>query len=79
MRAAMWCAVTPVIFAAHVAAADFGIKGGLEPSNIDEIATIAAGSVPDQNQRATSFHAVLGSNVDIRAPIAVESLPRSFS
>jgi len=28
------------MFAAHVAAADFGVKGGLEPANIDEIASV---------------------------------------
>ena len=40
MRAMVWCAVTSAMFAAHVAAADFGTKGGLEPDNIDEIANI---------------------------------------
>ncbi len=40
MRAAVWCAVTAVMFAVDVAAADFGTKGGPEPANIDEIANI---------------------------------------
>jgi hypothetical protein len=40
MRAAVWCAVTVLMFAADVAAADFGTKGGPEPANIDEIASV---------------------------------------
>ena len=31
MRAKVWCAVTALVFAADVAAADFGTKGGPEP------------------------------------------------
>jgi hypothetical protein len=40
MRAAVWCAVTALMFAADVAAADFGTKGGPEPANIGEIANV---------------------------------------
>ena len=40
MRAAVWCAVTALMFAADVAAADFGTKGGPEPANVDEIANV---------------------------------------
>jgi hypothetical protein len=40
MRATAWCAVTALLFAADVAAADFGTKGGPEPANIDEIANV---------------------------------------
>ena len=40
MRVVVWCAVTALMFAADVAAADFGTKGGPEPANIDEIANI---------------------------------------
>ena len=40
MRVAGWCAVTALMFAADVAAADFGTKGGPEPANIDEIANV---------------------------------------
>jgi len=39
MRAAAWCAVMALMFAADVAAADFGTKGGPEPANIDQIAS----------------------------------------
>ena len=38
MRATFWCAVTALVFAADVAAADFGSRGGPEPANVDEIA-----------------------------------------
>jgi len=40
MRAAICCAVTALMFAADVAAADFGTIGGPEPDNIDEIANV---------------------------------------
>ena len=40
MRAKIWCALTALMFAAEVAAADFGTKGGPEPANIDEIANV---------------------------------------
>ena len=40
MRATVWCAVTAVVFAANVVAADFGTKGGPEPANIDEVANV---------------------------------------
>jgi hypothetical protein len=40
MRAAGWCAVTVLLFAADVAAADFGTKGGPEPANIDAMAEV---------------------------------------
>jgi hypothetical protein len=40
MKAAVWCAVTALVFAADVAAADFGTKGGPEPANIDEIVNV---------------------------------------
>ena len=40
MRAKVWCALTALMFAADVAAADFGTKGGPEPANIDEIASV---------------------------------------
>ena len=40
MRAAVWCAATALMFAADVAAADFGTKSGPEPANIDEIANV---------------------------------------
>ena len=40
MRAAVWCAVMALMFAADVAAADFGTRGGPEPANIDEIANV---------------------------------------
>jgi hypothetical protein len=40
MRATVWCAVMALVFAAEVAAADFGTKGGPEPANIDEIANV---------------------------------------
>jgi hypothetical protein len=40
MRRALWCAVTAVMFAVDVAAADFAMKGGPEPANIDEIADV---------------------------------------
>ena len=40
MRTMVWCAVTTLMFAGNVAAADFGTKGGPEPANIDEIADV---------------------------------------
>jgi hypothetical protein len=40
MRATAWCVVTALMFAADVASADFGTKGGLEPANIDGIADV---------------------------------------
>ncbi|HEY3180001.1 MAG TPA: hypothetical protein VGL25_14085 [Casimicrobiaceae bacterium] len=40
MRATVWCAVTALVFAADVAAADFGTKGGPEPANVDEVANV---------------------------------------
>jgi hypothetical protein len=40
MRATVWCAVMALVFAADVAAADFGTKGGPEPGNVDEIANV---------------------------------------
>ncbi len=40
MRATVWCVVTALMFAADVAAADFGTKGGPEPANIDGIADV---------------------------------------
>jgi hypothetical protein len=39
MRATV-CAVTALVFAADVAAADFGTKGGPEPANVDEVANV---------------------------------------
>jgi hypothetical protein len=39
-RAAVWCAVSALTFAAAVVAADFGTRGGPEPANIDEIANV---------------------------------------
>ena len=36
----LWWVVTALMFAADVAAADFGTKGGPEPANIDEIANV---------------------------------------
>ena len=40
MRAPVWYAVMALVFAADVAAADFGTKDGPEPANIDEIANV---------------------------------------
>jgi hypothetical protein len=41
MKARAWCMSTAVLlFASGVAAADFGSKGGPEPSNIDEISNV---------------------------------------
>jgi hypothetical protein len=40
MTATAWCALAALLFAADVAAADFGTKGGPEPANIDEIANV---------------------------------------
>ncbi len=40
MRVTVWFAVMAVVFAADVAAADFGTKGGPEPANVDEIANV---------------------------------------
>ncbi len=40
MRAAVWCAVMALMYAADLGAADFGTKGGPEPANIDEIASV---------------------------------------
>ena len=40
MLAHVCCVVAALVFAAHVAAADFGSKGGPEPANIDEIAKV---------------------------------------
>ena len=40
MRAAVWCIVAALTIALDVAAADFGTRGGPEPANIDEIATV---------------------------------------
>jgi hypothetical protein len=40
MRATVWCAVTALVFAADVAAANFGAKGGPQPANVDEIANV---------------------------------------
>ena len=40
MRATVWCAVTALVFAANVAAADFGTKGGPEPANVDKIVSV---------------------------------------
>ncbi len=40
MRAVIWYAVTALILAVDVAAADFGTKGGPEPANIDEVVNI---------------------------------------
>jgi hypothetical protein len=40
MRAAMWCALTALMLAADVAAADFATVGGPEPANIDAIANV---------------------------------------
>ena len=40
MRGAIGCALTALVFAANVAATDFGTKGGPEPANIDEIADV---------------------------------------
>ena len=40
MRATVWCVVTAFLFAADVAAADFGTRGGPEPANIDEISAV---------------------------------------
>ncbi len=38
MKPAVWCALTALMIATHVAGADFGTPGGPEPANIDEIA-----------------------------------------
>ena len=40
MKGAVWCAVAALAFAAEVAAADFGTRGGPVPANIDEIAGV---------------------------------------
>ena len=40
MKSTIWCAVTSVIFAAHVTATEFGIKAGGEPINIDAISNV---------------------------------------
>ena len=40
MRTIVWFALTVLMFAADVAAADFGTRGGPEPANIDEIANV---------------------------------------
>ena len=40
MRATFWYALTALVFAGDVAAADFGSKGGLEPANVDEIVNV---------------------------------------
>ncbi len=40
MRATIWCALTALVFAASVEAADFGTRGGPEPANVDEIANV---------------------------------------
>jgi len=40
MKAAVWCAVAALVFAADVAAADFGTKGGPQPANIDETVSV---------------------------------------
>ena len=40
MRTMLWWVVTALMFAADVAAADFGTKGGPQPANIDEIANV---------------------------------------
>jgi hypothetical protein len=40
MRTTVWCGVTALLFAASVAAADFGSRGGPEPANIDEVADV---------------------------------------
>ena len=40
MRTMIWCALTVLVFAADVAAADFGTRGGPEPANVDEIANV---------------------------------------
>jgi hypothetical protein len=40
MRATVWCIAITLMFAADVATADFGTKGGLEPANINEIANV---------------------------------------
>jgi hypothetical protein len=40
VTATRWCAVAALTLATHVAAADFGIRGGAEPANLDEIASV---------------------------------------
>jgi len=40
MRGRAWFVVIALVFAADVAAADFGTRGGPEPANIDEIAQV---------------------------------------
>ena len=40
MRTTVWCVAAALMFAASVAAADFGSRGGPEPANIDEIAEL---------------------------------------
>jgi hypothetical protein len=40
MRATIWYALTALVFAADVAAADFATPGGPEPANVDEIANV---------------------------------------
>ena len=40
MRTTVWCVAAALMFAASVAAADFGSRGGSEPANIDEIAEL---------------------------------------
>ena len=36
----VWCVITALVFAVEAAAADFGTKGGAEPANIDQIASV---------------------------------------
>ncbi len=40
MSARFWCSAMALVFAADLAAADFGSKGGAEPANIDEIVSV---------------------------------------
>jgi hypothetical protein len=40
MKTIVWCALTVLMFAADVAAADFGTRGGPEPANVEEIVNI---------------------------------------
>jgi len=40
MRTIVWFALTVLMFAADVGAADFGTRGGPEPANVDEIANV---------------------------------------
>ena len=40
MKVAVWCAAAALAFAAELAAADFGTRGGPVPANVDEVANV---------------------------------------